>query len=104
VAVKGLLQMRSKPNASDSKRGVSKAKDGQRCFTSKGPITRLQEVERGLQVQYGEIPYKRMQFKYVDTFNNECLHQLIMDNANYATKEEVKTAYGIFLMQLKEMW
>ena len=96
--------MSRRSNASKFKRRVSKNRSRKKVLTLKGPGTRVEEVARGLQVNYREIPYKRLQFRYLDTVNDECLHELIVNDANYASREDIKVAWGIFQMQLKEMW
>ena len=96
--------MRSKSNASKFKGRVPKNRSRKKSPFRTGKISRVEEVARGLQFNYREIPYKRLQFRYLDTFNGECLDELIVSNANYASREQLQMFAKIFTSRLKEMW
>ena len=96
--------MRSRSNASKFKGRVPKTRGRKKPITYKGPGTRVEAVAKGLQFNYREIPYKRLQFRYMDTVNSECLDQLIVSNANYASREQLQMFANIFTSRLKEMW
>jgi hypothetical protein len=67
-------------------------------------FTKAEKVARGLQFNYREIPFRRLQFRYIDTVNAECLDELIVNNANHASKEQLQMFAKIFTAQLKELW
>ena len=70
---------------------------------AKPPFTRAEKALRSITFNYREIPYKRLQFRMVDVLNDECLHELVVNNANHQDKKFLQMAYQIFVMQAREL-
>lgn len=89
--------------ASKRTRNKSKAVKMYERVIAKPPLTRAERALRSITFNYREIPYKRLQFRMLDMVNDECLLQLIVNDANHKEQWFLKVAYGIFLMQVKEL-